>query len=336
MGNPPGHPRIDGLQYANWSREVFEQMREGRVDAVHATVAYHGGFRDAVLAIEEWNLRFRRFGDLVIPGRSAEDVAAAQRSGRTAIFLGFQNPSPIEDDLGLVEIVHQLGVRFMQLTYNNRSLLAGGYAEEDPGLSRFGREAVREMNRVGLVVDMSHSGERSTLEAIELSGRPVAVTHANPHAWHSAPRNKSGKVLAALAESGGMLGFSLYPHHIKGGSDCTLAGFCAMVAKEAEQRGIGHLGIGSDLCQDRPDSEVEWMRRGRWARKAEDDEGAEPARFPPPLPWFRDNRDFGAIGEGLGKAGFSQDEVAMILGDNWLGFFERSFGRQQRAGHGDE
>jgi membrane dipeptidase len=103
-----------------------------------------------------------------------------------------------------VEILHTLGLRFMQLSYNNQSLLATGcYEAEDPGLTRMGREVVAEMNRVGLVVDMSHSAERSTLEAIEVSARPIAITHANPASWHPARRNKSDTVLRALAESGG-------------------------------------------------------------------------------------------------------------------------------------
>ena len=98
----------------------------------------------------------------------------------------------------------------MQLSYNNQSLLATGcYESDDPGITRMGRQVIREMNRVGLVVDMSHSAERSTLEAIEISERPLAITHANPSFWHSALRNKSDAVLNALAESGGMLGFSL-------------------------------------------------------------------------------------------------------------------------------
>ena len=94
---------------------------------------------------------------------TAADVRQAKAEGKTAIIFGFQNPSPIEDDVGLVEVVHRLGVRFMQLSYNNQSLLATGcYETTDPGITRMGREVIREMNRVGLVVDMSHSAERST------------------------------------------------------------------------------------------------------------------------------------------------------------------------------
>ncbi len=320
--------RIDALQYCNWSEKIFRQMREGGVDAVHATICYHESFRETVANIEVWNRRFERHADLIMPGRSASDVHEARRSNRTAIFFGFQNCSPIEDDIGLVEICHALGARFMQLSYNNQSLLATGcYESEDPGITRMGRGVIKEMNRVGLVVDMSHSAERSTIEAIEISERPIVVSHANPSAWHSARRNKSDRLLAALAESGGMLGLSLYPHHLLGGTECTLSSFCEMVARLVEQIGIGHVGIGSDLCQDQPDSVVEWMRTGRWTKQVDFGEGSKDnAGFPPQPSWFRDNRDFPNLEQGLSAAGFSDDEVAAIVGRNWLEFFDRSFG----------
>ena len=178
---------IDNLQYANWSEKIFKQMREGGVDAVHVTIAYHEIFREMVANIEQWNRWFETFPNLICHGRSGDDVRRAKKDGRTAIIFGFQNPSPIEDDIGLVEICHMLGVRFMQLTYNNQSLLATGcYETEDSGVTRMGREVIKEMNRVGLVVDMSHSAERSTLDAISLSERPIAITHANPNFWHPA------------------------------------------------------------------------------------------------------------------------------------------------------
>ena len=326
-GGVAGH-RIDCLQYANWSEKVFRQMREGGVDAVHVTIAYHENFRETVRNIATWNRWFERFPDLIFPGRTGADVRRARETGRTAIFFGFQNPSPIEDDISLVEIVHALGVRFMQLSYNNQSLLATGcYEDDDPGITRMGREVIREMNRVGLVVDMSHSAERSTLEAIEISERPVAITHANPASWHPALRNKSNEVLGALGRSGGMLGVSIYPHHLRGGSNCTLAGFCDMIAGAIEVMGPEHVGIGSDLCQDQPDSVVEWMRVGRWTKAIDYGEGsAENAGFPPMPSWFRDNRDFDNLEAGLREAGLGEAEIAGVMGDNWLRFFDASFG----------
>ena len=322
--------RIDGLQYAAWSEKVFRQMRQGGVDAVHVTIAYHETFRETVANIERWNLWFERFPDLIVQARTGDDVRKARKEGRTAIIFGFQNPSPIEDDIGLVEVLHTLGARFMQLSYNNQSLLATGcYEAEDPGITRMGRAVIAEMNRVGMVVDMSHSAERSTLEAMEISARPIAITHANPAFWHAALRNKSDIVLKALGESGGMLGFSLYPHHLKGGSGCTLADFCEMIARTADMIGVERLGIGSDLCQDQPDSVVEWMRTGRWTKQVDFGEGsAENPGFPPQPGWFRDNRDLAGIEAGLIAAGFSTDEAGLVMGGNWLRFFDESFGPQ--------
>ncbi|MDO7557334.1 MAG: dipeptidase [Loktanella sp.] len=319
---------IDGLQYANWSEKIFRQMNEGGVHAVHVTITYHETFRETVLNIEKWNRWFEKHPDLIFHGRTADDVALAKKTGRTAIFFGSQNPSCIEDDIGLVEILHTLGLRFMQLTYNNQSLLATGcYEDDDTGLTRMGRAVVTEMNRVGMVVDMSHSGERSTLEAIAHSTRPITISHANPHNWHAALRNKSDAVLKALGESGGMLGFSVYPHHLKGGSDCTLQSFCDMIARTADLMGEDHIGIGTDLCQDQPDSIVEWMRTGRWTKTIDYGEGSAAAPGFPAMPdWFEDNRHFGNVAKGLATAGLTKAQTDKIMGGNWHRFFASSFG----------
>ena len=125
-----------------------------------------------------------------------------------------------------------------------------------------------------------------------------------------------------------MLGFSLYPHHLKGGSDCALQGFCEMIARTAEQMGgVERLGIGSDLCQDQPDRVVEWMRVGRWTKRVDYGEGL--GRFAPasrrsPI-FFRDNRDFPRLAEGLRTVGFDGSEVEAILGGNWLRILRRQF-----------
>ncbi|MGE4635154.1 MAG: membrane dipeptidase [Arenicellales bacterium] len=319
---------IDCLQYCNWSGGIFDQMAEGALDAVHVTICYHEDFRETVSNMSQWHRLFEAYPERIVHGRTSADVILAQQSQRTAVFFGFQNCSPIESDIGLVEVCHQLGARFMQLSYNNQSLLASGcYEEVDSGITRMGRQVIAEMNRVGLVVDMSHSGERSTLEAIAASARPIAITHANPASWHDALRNKSNTVLKALAESGGMVGFSLYPHHLRDGSDCSLQSFCRMVAYAADLIGVNHIGIGSDLCQDQPDSVVAWMRNGRWTRQTDFGEGSVAAPgFPAQPSWFQDNRDFPNIRRGLEEVGLDQDSVAAVMGGNWLAFFEKSFG----------
>jgi membrane dipeptidase len=319
--------RIDNLQYANWSEKIFHQMREGGVDAVHVTIAYHENFRETVLNIEAWNRWFERFPELIFQGKWASDVKRARDTGRTAIFFGFQNPSPIEDDIGLVAVLHALGGRFMQLSYNNQSLLATGcYEAEDLGITRMGKQVIKEMNRVGMVIDMSHSADRSTIAAADLSQRPITITHANPHVWCPALRNKRDEVIRAVTGNGGMIGFSLYPHHLLGKTGCSLDSFCQMIADAADRFGAAHLGLGSDLCQDQPDSIVEWMRVGRWSKEIDYGEGSAAAPGFPPMPdWFQDNRDLGNIEMGLRNVGFDSGEIAGIMGDNWYQFYDVNF-----------
>ena len=318
---------IDGLQYCNWSEKIFKQWRASNLTAVHVTISYHEQFRETVSNFEQWNSWFEKHPSLIMPAFYAEDVETASKQNKTAVIFGFQNPSPIEDDIGLVEILHRLGGRFMQLSYNNQSLLATGcYEENDPGITRMGKEVIKEMNRVGMVVDMSHSSERSTFEAIELSSRPIVISHANPSFWHPAKRNKSDEIIKELSNSNGMLGFSLYPHHLNNSSQCSLEDFCSMIARTADLIGIDHIGFGSDLCQDQPDSIVEWMRVGKWTKEIDYGEGsASNPGFPDMPGWFRDNRDWHNIIEGLQKHGFSNDEINKIKGENWLSFFRKSF-----------
>ena len=316
--------RIDNLQYCNWSREIFEINREAGLDAVHVTVVYHEDYDEFLTRISEWNELFKNNSDLIFLGKDIRDIEKAKLENKTAIFFGFQNCSPIEDDINLVEKVHELGCRFMQLTYNNQSLLATGcYENVDGGVTNFGKEVIKEMNRVGIVIDMSHSAEKSTLEAIELSQKPIAITHANPSFWYKAKRNKSDTLLKNLSESGGMLGLSLYAHHLKDSSNCKLESFCEMVAKTADLIGVKNIGIGSDLCLNQPDSVVEWMRNGTWTRAKNYGEGSkDKPGFPNQPDWFIDARGFNSLETGLKKIGFNLEEVNDILGNNWFNFYK--------------
>ena len=316
--------KIDNLQYCNWSRKIFEINRSAGLDAVHVTIVYHEDFDELQLEIKKWEKLFHENSDLIFLGKNFQDIDKANKENKTAIFFGFQNCSPIEDDINLVEKVHELGCRFMQLTYNNQSLLATGcYEKVDSGVTNFGREVIREMNRVGLVVDMSHSAEKSTLDAIEFSEKPIAITHANPSFWHPAKRNKSSDLLKILSDSGGMLGLSLYPHHLKDNTNCTLDSFCEMVAKTAEIMDVKKIGIGSDLCLGHPDTVVEWMRNGSWSKSKNYGEGSKnKPGFPKQPEWFLDARGFSNIEKGLKKVGFSDTETHGILGNNWYNFYK--------------
>ena len=315
--------RIDNLQYCNWSKEIFAINREAKLDAVHATVVYHENFSEFKKNMEIWNIHFQNYKELIFPGKTSDDIEKANNENKTAIFFGFQNCSPIEDDIGLIEEIYKMGIRFMQLTYNNQSLLATGcYEENDSGVTRMGKEVIKEMNRLGIVVDMSHSAEKSTLDAIKISSKPIAITHANPSFWFAAKRNKSNEVLKALADSGGMIGLSLYPHHLKDKSNCTLESFCEMAAKTAELIGVEHIGIGSDLCIGHPDTVVEWMRNGKWTKTKDYGEGSSSdANFPRQPMWFEDARGFKNLESGLKKVGFKDTEVNDILGNNWYNFY---------------
>ena len=316
--------KIDNLQYCNWSREIFEINREAKLDAVHATIVYHEDFDELKIVLKQWDQHFKENSDLIFLGNDFKDIEKAKKDNKTAIFFGFQNCSPIEDDIDLIKEVHSLGCRFMQLTYNNQSLLASGcYEKIDSGVTNFGREAIKEMNKIGIVIDMSHSGEKSTLDAIDISEKPIAITHANPSFWYKALRNKSTDLLKKLSESNGMLGLSLYAHHLKGGTNCKLESFTEMVARTAEIMGVKNLGIGSDLCLNQPNSVVEWMRNGTWARKKNYGEGTKSKpEFPKQPDWFLDARGFKNLNEGLKKVGFSENEVNGILGNNWYNFYK--------------
>ena len=314
---------IDNLQYANWSPELFEQMKTGKLSAVHVTICYHENFRETIDNIIKWNNWIEKFPNRLMLGKNGDDVRKAHREHKTAIFFGFQNCTPIEDNLGLIEIFYQLGVRFMQLSYNNQSLLATGcYEKKDSGITRFGKQAIREMNRIGLVIDMSHSAKQSTLEAIELSEKPIAITHANPSWWHPALRNKCDEVLRAVTQNNGMIGFSLYPHHLKNNNNCSLDSFCEMIARTSDIMSIKNIGIGSDLCLNQPDEIVEWMRNGTWSKSKNYGEGSKnKPGFPKQPDWFEDARGFFNIEKGLRKVGFSEEETNGILGNNWYNFY---------------
>jgi len=316
--------KIDNLQYCKWSREVFQINRDAGLDAVHVTVVYHEDYDEFLKRVNEWSAHFKENSDLILLGKSYKDIDKAKSENKTAIFFGFQNCSPIEDDIGLVQKVHEHGCRFMQLTYNNQSLLATGcYEKNDSGVTNFGKEAIKEMNRVGIVIDMSHSAEKSTFDAIELSEKPIAITHANPSFWYKALRNKSTDLLKTLADSKGMLGLSLYAHHLKDSTNCKLESFCEMAAKTAEIMGVKNIGIGSDLCLNQPDDVVEWMRNGTWTKTKNYGEGSKSKPgFPKQPDWFVDARGFKNLEAGLKKVGFNDDDVSGILGNNWYNFYK--------------
>jgi membrane dipeptidase len=317
---------IDALQASNWDRELFEELKKGGLSCVHVTCSFWENARSTIEKVSKWYRIIRENSDILMLVKKGEDIETAKATSKVGIILGFQNASPIEDDLGLVEIFHTLGVRIMQLTYNNQNLIGGGcYEDHDSGLSRYGRLVIQEMNRLGILIDLSHVGEKSTLETIEVSSRPVSITHSFPYDFNPSRRNKKLDVLRALSKSGGVMGISIYPHLI-GGSDVTLDQFCEVIARMVDIMGVEHVGIGSDSVRKCTDDYLMWMRMGRWTHSADYGAGSADSPSWPEWPsWFKSPVDFYNITSGLLNKGFSKSEVTAILGGNWLRLFKESF-----------
>lgn len=311
---------VDGLQINNWSREVFEELRAGGVSGVNATAAVWEGTDQTLRAVAEWYQMAQRHNDLMLLAETADDIRKAKEEGRVAVVLGFQNTSPFGDDYRLVEVFSRLGVRIAQLTYNIQNAVGGScYEPEDSGLTRFGRNIVAEMNRVGMLIDLSHVGNRTSLDAVEASVAPVAITHSNPTWFVDNPRNKPSEVLRAVAEGGGVVGCCLYPL-VLGGAGTGLDEFCAMVSRLVDEIGPEHVALGSDCTRNWDDGYVEWLRSGHWRPR-----GDEPATWPEWPHWFRGPEDFPRVTEGLVAAGLDEHTVRGVLGENWLRLFDDVF-----------
>ena len=215
----------------------------------------------------------------------------------------------------------------MQLTYNNQTPLGGGCFEpKDSGVSRFGYAVIEEMNRLGMIIDLSHAGKKTCLDAIKFSSKPLAISHANPNFFYKAVRNIDEDVLINLANKNGLIGLSLYPFHLKDQGKCKIEDFCSMIKKLINLIGIDHIGIGSDLCNNWPDEVVMWMRNGKWTKKLDYGESLNKSISWPDQPsWFKKGSDINNIFEAMILNGFSEEEVFKVLGKNWLKFMQIHF-----------
>jgi microsomal dipeptidase-like Zn-dependent dipeptidase len=319
---------IDALQCGFFDREVFEELRRGGFTCVTSTLGFWEGALESLDAIGRWRDLARECDDVVLLARSCADVLNAHESERVAIILGFQNTNCLEDRIRYVELYAELGIRVMQLTYNNQNELGGScYEEADGGLSRFGREVVREMNRVGILVDLSHVGEKTTLDAIEWSQKPVAVTHANAASLFPHRRNKSDAILKALREKGGIIGCATYRNITPVAACDSILGWCEMVARTVDIAGIDHVGIGTDIIHNGTQAYLDWMRMGRWSRIVNYGAGSGKNTGPVADPrWLKSPADLGKVEGGLKQLGFSPQERHKITAGNWLRVYREVFG----------
>ena len=306
---------FDGLQISNWDRDVLLEIRDGGVHGINATCAVWEEALEAIRNIGDWRILHREHSDLFQIVTTADEIRQTAANGQVSVVLGFQNTSPFGQDYSLVEIFRDLGVRIAQLTYNIQNHVGGAcYDPVDAGLTRFGSIVVSEMNRVGMLIDLSHVGNKTSWDAVHASSKPVAITHANPLWFADTPRNKPDEVINAVAERGGVIGACLYPNVI-GGKETTQKEFCEMVVRLIDQVGIDHVGLGSDCTRNWDSSYVEFLRDGRWQPRSH-------ASWPEWPEWFSSPKDLPELSNALSDAGLSDDQLAAVMGENWLRLFE--------------
>ena len=313
---------IDGLEINNWSREVVLEVRSGGVDIVHSTVGVWEDLGGAMTRIGAFRHLCRNNADVMRIVTNVDEMHAAVGDDVLGLVLGFQNSSMLGDDPELAQIFADVGIRVVQLTYNIANHLGSSCWEPtDGGLTRAGHRMVAALNEAGVLVDISHVGNRTGLEAAHASSQPIAVTHGNPRSFCDSPRNKPDDVIKAVAERGGVIGCTLYPLFM-GGADVTRVAYCTMLADLAEMIGVEHVAIGSDAVLGWQADALGWMRSGRWDRPTDP---AEIPDFPPWPNWFDGPRDFGSLADGLREVGFSDEEAGLVLGGNWLRLFGAVF-----------
>jgi microsomal dipeptidase-like Zn-dependent dipeptidase len=255
--------------------------------------------------------------------RSVDEIHEAVADGVLAVLLGFQNSTMLGDDPEMAGIFADVGIRVVQLTYNISNHLGSSCWEpHDGGLTRVGHRMVAALNGAGVLVDISHVGNRTGMDAVHASAAPIAITHGNPASFCDSPRNKPDDLVAAVAGRGGVVGCTLYPLFM-GGADVTRAEYCGMLADLVGTIGVEHVAIGSDAVLGWNPDALGWMRNGRWDRATGP---AEAPSFPPWPTWFDGPRDFGSLSDGLDEAGFSPVDRDLVLGGNWLRLFGEVFG----------
>ncbi len=317
---------IDGLSISNWESDaVFRRLRTGNITAINATVATWENFVQTMAHLSAWMRRFRERND-ILQVKETADIYTAKEQGKTGIILSFQNASPIENELDRLGLFLALGVRVIQLTYHETNLLGSGCWERtDGGLSNFGVDAVREMNRLGIVIDLSHVGPKTTMDAIEMSEQPVAITHANARSFCGHPRNKEEDALKLLAEKGGVVGATSFANFLPRGFDSTVEDFVDAIDDMVERVGIDHVAIGTDSTHDQPLEFWHYIGSQQGTKfPSTFADGSVPYTELSFQPKGIDSpAEFPNLAEALVNRGYSAEDITRLLGGNWMNLFER-------------
>lgn len=327
-------PIIDGLVY--FCDGNPQPLIAGGITAANITVTHmHWDLEKTFAELGKWHKRLAEPQSQWRLVRTTEDIVAAKREGKAGLIMGWQNSLPFGNDLDRVWAFHALGLRVVQITYNESNLAGDGCLEErNGGLSRFGKSMVAALNEAGIAIDLSHCGERTTLEAAQNSSKPVLATHANAKAVDDQVRNKSDELIRAIAATGGVIGASIHgfmnwdnnPEHPP-----TLQNFVRHVQYIADLVGAEHVGIGTDFSAVQDEKNVQSileLSKGAYpetgGKYAKAFGNTSASRYPSETPT---PKDFPHIIEALEKGGFSSSEVAGIAGGNFLRAFGSIWGK---------
>jgi membrane dipeptidase len=300
----------------------YHRWRAGGVTAAAPTVAGDHNAAETLATLARWKRWFREHADDLLHVLRAEDIYRAKEQNKLGIIFHFQNTQPIEDNLDLVQVYQELGVRMIQLAYNKKNLVGDGCEERtDAGLSNFGVAMIREMNRVGIIVDLTHTGFRTTMDAMEVCEGPVVFSHSNAKAVHPSGRNLTDEQIKGVAAKGGVIGMNGFPAFVSAQERPTLDGLLRHVDYIAELVGTDHIGIALDYYEGMatlasPEQAQgqyeELVRAGRW----------NPANYPPPPYHYpaslSDPSEMPNITQELKARGYADADVQKILGGNWL------------------
>ena len=305
---------IDGLNASYFlDPRVLERLHRGGVTAVNATIAAWHSPPETLEQLAALAAVTAAHPDLVMPVRTVDDIAAAKTRGRVGLIAGFQDTAPLADDLRLLATYHQLGVRVIQLTYNHTNRVgAGCMAPEDAGLTAFGREVVSEMNRLGMLVDVSHCGPRTALDAIAASGRPIAITHANPRRLLDHPRNKTDEAIRETAARGGVIGAVAFGALLTRKMPATLEDYIAVIDDLVALVGIEHVGLGPDFMEEMPAEVAARVLQGLPPGVIQQFQAM------PPTQGFESVQAMPNVTAALLARGYAPADVQRIMGGNWL------------------
>lgn len=300
---------------------AYMDILAGGINATNVTLAArnYDGMDYVFDKINSYFALIRMNPDRVMLVEEAQDIVKAKQGGKVGVIFGFQNASSLGENVTLLPIFHKLGVRIIQLTYNEANALGCGCLEPtDTGLTAFGIMVVQNMNRLGIVVDLSHTGHRTSRDAIELSDDPVTFTHANPSALKDVPRNKPDELIRLVAKKGGVIGITPFADFCKSaeGKMPTLEDFLDQIDYVVQLVGVDYVGVGSDLSGK---SREEFYVRNL-------------AQYPKVMlrPFGKRSvdgfsliSDFPRTTEGLLSRGYSDDDCAKIIGGNFYSLFQR-------------